>query len=48
MLLGATGAKAVCKYVDEIDPGLNFINILRALFCRYFGTKNYKAEKQKA
>jgi len=21
MLWGATGVKAVCKYVDEIDPG---------------------------
>jgi len=28
----------------SMNPGVNFINILRALFCRYFGTKKFQTQ----
>jgi len=32
------------NHFPEWRAGVNFINILRAFFCHYFGAKNYKAE----
>jgi len=34
MLLGSTGAKAACRMMMKLTPGVDFINVLQAAFAR--------------